>query len=266
VSWANNLPTRITDGQIVVSLSGNVFDENTVKSNNGFYDSSNNQIIWDKNSISNLSEINPGESGTVSFSFDVPSLIGVSNTIKDPQVSIKVSIRGRQPQLGSTFDDINNFSEKNVKIASDFQVATSGVYSGGNIVPKAETETNYKITWTLSNSVNNIIEAKAVAILPIYVRWISLAPGENKNITYNDVTREITWNIGQVPSNTGINSNKEASFIVSIKPSLSQVGSVPQLMKATSLSGKDSFTNTIIKSIGGAITTSVSSGDGRVIN
>ncbi|MFA4853515.1 MAG: hypothetical protein WC599_13440 [Bacteroidales bacterium] len=267
IAWANNLPTRITDGQIIVSLSGNVFDKSTVKSNNGFYDSTNNQIIWDRNSVSELSEINPGESGTVIFNFKPSSLIGLSNAIKDPQVSIKVSIKGRQPQLGSTYNDINNFSEKIVKILSDFQIASSASFVLGSMPPKAETETNYIVTWTLSNSANNITEAQARSALPIYIKWVGLSSGQNDNLTYNEVTREVIWNIGSVLPNTGINSNREVSFIISLKPSLSQVGSVPQLMKEIYLSGMDSFTNTLIKSVQGPITTSLANGSagGRVI-
>lgn len=265
IAWVNNLPTLITDGQIIVSLDGNVFDKNNVSSNNGFYDSENNQIIWDKNLISELSEINPGESGTVSFSFKPSSLVGSFSNIKDPQISIKVSIKGRQPQLGSTFDDINNFSEKIVKILSNFQIVSSASYLEGSMPPKAETETRYTITWTLSNSLNNILDAQARSSLPIYIDWVGLGKGEKENVTYNEVTREVTWNIGQVAANTGINSNREVSFVVSLNPSLSQVGSIPQLMREIYLSGKDSFTNTLIENKRGSTTASVSNSDGRVI-
>jgi hypothetical protein len=267
VAWANNLPTRITDGQIIVGLSGNVFDKNTVVPNNGFYDSANNQIIWDKNSNPELAEINPGQNGTITFSFKPTSQVGLSNIVKDPQVSIKVSIKGREPLLGETYNDINNFSEKIVKILSDFQIASSASFSAGSNPPKAETETNYKVTWTLSNSSNNITGAVARSALPIYVKWVGLAPGENKNITYNEVTREIIWNIGSVTPGTGVSSNSEASFIISLKPSLTQVGSVPQLMKEIYLSGTDSFTNTVVKSVQGTISTSSASDSsgGRVV-
>lgn len=264
IAWANNLPTRITDGQIIVNLSGNVFDKSTVDPKNGFYDSANNQIIWDKNSVPSLSEINPGENGTVSFSFKPSSLIGLSS-IKNPEVAINVSIKGRQPLLGSTFDDINNVSQKIVKLLSDFQIASTATYSSGSISPKAETLTNYLVTWTLSNSANNINKAEARSALPIYVNWVGVSNGVNDNITYNNVTREVIWNIGGVLPNTGINSNREVSFIVSLKPSLTQVGSVPQLMQSINLSGMDSFTNTLIKNIHGPITTSIDGNNGRVI-
>lgn len=255
IDWINNLPTRITDGQIIASLSGNVFDRNTVLPNNGFYDSVNHQIIWDRNSVPDLAEINPGESGTVTFSFRPTSVTGVSSTVKDPQVSIKVSIKGRQPLLGSTYDDVNNFTEKVVKIFSNFQIASSALYSSGSMPPKAETETNYLVTWTLSNSVNKITQAEARSTLPIYVNWVGLLQGTSDNVTYNNVTREVIWNIGTVPPYSEVNSSREVSFVISIKPSLAQIDSVPQLMKEVSLSGKDSFTGTLIKNSFGPITT-----------
>ncbi|MFA6514895.1 MAG: hypothetical protein WCT42_01365 [Candidatus Paceibacterota bacterium] len=270
INWANNLSTRITDGQIIVTLSGNVFDKSTVNPGNGFYDSSNDQIIWDRNSVSSLAEINPGEKGNISFSFKPTSLIGLS-TIKNPQVSIKVSIKGREPLLGATYDEINNFSEKIVKVLSNFQIATSASYYSGSIPPKADTETKYKVTWTLSNSANNITGAEAHAALPIYVKWVGLATGDIQGVTYNDVTHEVIWDIGSVSPNTGINLNREASFIISLKPSLTQVGSLPQLMKEVYLTGTDTFSNTVIKSTRGPITTQLTndpnapSSNGRVV-
>lgn len=256
IAWANNLSTRITDGQIIVNLSGNVFDKTTVNSDAGYYDSANNQIIWDKNSISDFADINPGDKGSVSFSFKPLSLIG-NSSIKNPQISVKVSIKGREPLLGSTYNDINNFSEKMIKILSDFQIVPSASYFSGNIPPKAETETKYTINWTLSNSANTINQAEAHTTLPIYVKWVGLTSGEKENVSYNDISREVTWLIGQVSPNTGINSNREASFIVSINPSISQIGSVPQLIKETYLSGLDSFTNTNIKNTRSPVTTSL---------
>lgn len=255
IEWANNLSTRITDGQIIASLSGNAFDRNAITSMGGFYDSTNNQIIWDRNSNQALTEINPGESGSVSFSFKPTSLIGTS--LKDPQVLVKVSIKGREPILGSTYNDVNNFTEKTIKLLSNFQIASSASYASGSMPPKAETETYYVVTWTLSNTANSISGAEARSSLPIYVRWVNVVSGETEKVSYNEVTRDVTWNIGSVDPNTGINSNREASFIIAIKPSLSQVGSVPQLMKELYLSGTDSFTKTTINDTKGSITTSI---------
>mgnify|MGYP001357075588 CR=1 FL=1 len=246
INWANNLSTSITDTQIIASLSGNVFDKNNVEARDGFYDSANNQITWNKSTDSRLSEIVPGESGSVSFNFKPISLVGVSSTVKDPQVLIKVSIKGRQPILGSTYTDVDNFSEKVVKILSTFQIASSASYSSGNMPPKAETETVYKVTWTLSNTSNNVSQASARAVLPIYVKWGGGLSGSKENVTYNEVSREVIWNIGSVSPYVGINSNREVTFLISLKPSISQIKSIPTLMNEIKLTGMDMYTNTTI--------------------
>lgn len=257
ISWANNLTTQITDAQIIVNLSGNVFDKTTVRASKGFYDSANSQIVWNKGTDNGLAEIDPGEEGKVSFSFKPTSLIGISNSIREPQVSIKVSIKGRQPLLGSTYTDVNNFSEKIVKVLSDFQIASTAAYSSGNMPPRAEGETIYKVTWSISNTANGISQAVARSVLPVYVKWGGMLASSKENITYNDVTREVVWNMGSVLPYVGVSSNREVTFLVSLKPSLSQVGTTPTLMKEVSLTGIDAFTNSTIKSTYGQITTSL---------
>jgi hypothetical protein len=272
ISWTNNLSTQITDAQIIVNLSGNAFDKTAVDPVEGFYDSSKSQIIWDKNSVADLSSLEPGSRGVVDFTFKPISLVGLSNPVTAPQIELDVSIKGSQPSLGSTFSDVNNFDKKIIKILSDFQITSSAVYSSGSLPPKSETETVYNVTWTLSNSANSITGAVAKSSLPVYVNWVGPAAGNSENISYNDATRGVTWNIGSVDPNTGFNSNREVSFLISFTPSLLQVGSVPQLMSDVFLSGQDSFADAQIKSSHGPITTLINndpnfkSGQERVIN
>lgn len=268
ISWANNLSTQITNVVITAQMIGNGFEDKSIETNEGFYDSLNNKIVWDKNTVPQLSSIEPGEKGIFNFSFKTKSFIGLSNTAKDPQVSINVNTKGLQPSDGSIFQDLNTSSSKIVKIGSNFQIVAVAKYISGNLPPKAETETKYNINWTLSNTANSITGAKAVTVLPVYVKWVSADAGSI--VTYNDFTREVTWNIGNVDQNTGVDSNREASFNVSINPSISQIGSTPQLIKETKLTGLDTFTNDIISVIQNAVTTNLMNnsnniGAGRVV-
>lgn len=258
IAWANNLPNRITDGEIIANISGNAVDKASISSQEGFYDSLNNRIVWDKNGVDALSDIEPGANGEVSFSLKSLSLIGAQSTIKDPQMTFDVSIRGKQPSLGSTYTDVNNFSKKIVKILSDFQIASSAVFKSGALPPKADKETKYDVTWTLSNSSNAVSNAVARASIPVYVKWIGPV-SQRENVTYNESTREVIWNIGSVKANTGGSYNREMTFTIALTPSLSQVGSVPQLMKDLFLTGTDAFTGTSISSKRGPINTLLTS-------
>lgn len=254
IAWSNNLQTRITDAQIILGFSGNVFDKSEVNPLEGFYDSANNQIVWDKNTIPELASIEPGASGVVGFNFKPVSLVGSRNSIKEPQVVLQVSIRGKQPSEGSS-SSVDDFTKKIVKLTSDFQIASSASALSGPIPPKAENETRYNVTWTLSNSANTINQAQARSSLPIYIRWVGAVGDGKEKVSYNDVTHEVLWDIGTVRPNTGIDGNREVTFTLSLSPSSSQIGSVPQLMKDVYLSGTDMFTNTTVKSKRGPITT-----------
>jgi hypothetical protein len=246
----------ITDAQIIATVGGNALDKTAVTSVDGFYDSQNSRIVWDKNADPDLGSIEPGASGTVGFDFTPVSLLGSANPISSPQVTVDVSIAGSQPSLGGTQSSVNNFSQKVIKILSDFQIASSAAFDSGSIPPKAETETRYDVTWTLSNSANTVSQAQARAVLPIYVDWVGPTTTNTESLSYNATTREVIWNIGSVRPNTGFGSDtREASFVLSLKPSLSQVGSVPQLMQAVSLSGTDSFAGAILQNTARAITT-----------
>jgi len=271
ITWKNNLSSSINDAEIVAKITGNILDKNNIKETSGYYDSLNGQIIWNKSTLKELESIEPGGTGKVSFDFTPMSLTGLSG-IKNPQAVISVSIKGNQPLYGSSFSNIDNFTEKKIKLKTDFQVASSLSYLTGDLPPRAEGNTNYMVTWTLSNSTNSVSQALVTASLPIYTDWVGFVAGTKENISYNKEKREITWKIGSVPPGTGVDSNREVSFIVNFKPSISQVGLSPLLIQNISLSGTDSYSgaqvgstmnNLYISSISGA---SAGEGNGRVSN
>lgn len=270
IPWVNNLPSRILNAQIVATISGNVLDKSTVSVNDGFFDSTNNQIIWDRNTNSDLVSIEPGSKGHVVFSFVPASVLGKSQSLSSPQILVSVSIKGQESDSGGV-SEVTNFTKKVIRIISDFQIAASAVSAGGAIPPQADRDTLYMVTWTLSNSVNNVNNAEARAILPVYVKWGS-ASGSLENISYDKNTHEVVWKIGTVKANTGFGSGeREASFSVVLKPSVSQVGSVPQLVQDVKLTGTDSFANMPLRSIAGPLNTRLEndpafvSGNERVI-
>jgi hypothetical protein len=63
IHYVNNLDTVVNDLSITAKISGNAFDRKTVNVQQGFYDSGTDTITWDKSSINQLAQINPGDSG-----------------------------------------------------------------------------------------------------------------------------------------------------------------------------------------------------------
>lgn len=271
VVWSNNLPNRIVDAEITLHFSGNAYDKDSIKVTDGFYDSLNNQIVWNRNTNSDLGSVEPGGKGHMNFSFK-PKIDASSGNARDPQIVMEISMRGSEAGAGTGIIGSDNVEKKIVKIISDFQIAANSSFASGPIPPQAEQETVYTIDFSLSNSLNTIAGAEARAILPLYVKWGGLNGKSAENVSYNDITREIVWNIGNVKANTGAgSSDREISFNVILKPSTSQVGSVPQLVKDIVLSGQDVFAGTSVKFNRGSLTTKVSNdanfkaGDERVV-
>jgi hypothetical protein len=255
IVWVNNLPSRVLNAQITANLSGNVLNKEEVSVNEGFFDSTNSTITWDRNTNPDLVSVEPGGKGRVSFSFTPSSVLGASQIISSPQVGISVSIKGQESDGGGV-SAVENFSKKVVRIISDFQIATNAGSLGGAMPPQVDKDTTYKITWTLSNSVNNINNAEARAILPVYVKWGSAINSGTENLSFDPTTHEVIWKAGTVKANTGFGAGeREVSFSVVLKPSLSQVGSVPLLVREVYLTGTDAFTNMPLNSNGREVDT-----------
>ncbi|MEK9182853.1 MAG: hypothetical protein AAB809_02115 [Patescibacteria group bacterium] len=254
IRFTNNLETKINDLEIKAKITGNAVDRKTINARQGFYNSADNVIVWDKNSISKLREINPGDSESVSFSLSPLSLFSGNGILSAPTINIEVSIFGEQSVEGYENKDLSNFESSTIRIISDVGfVAKALYYSGpftnkGPIPPKVETETTYTIVWTLSNSANNISKAQINSSIPSWMRFVGLISPASEDLVYNPSTREIVWNIGNIPKGTNITvAGREVAFQVVISPSSSQVGSIPVIINDATLTGHDDFANVGVK-------------------
>lgn len=254
IRWANNLETRINNFSIRANLSGNALDQRSIDANQGFYSSVEKTIIWDRNSFDAFREMDPGESGSVDFSFSPGPLFSASGgMLADPSISIEVRASGTQSLEGSDSEELSAQESSVVKITSDVRFANKALYySGaftnkGPIPPQAEKETTYTIVWTLSNTSNPVSKAKVTSSLPPWVKFIEPSGGSS-DLLYNPSTKEIVWNVGTISKGAGIsNPGKEISFQVALTPSLSQVGTSPTLINDAVLTGTDDFANVPVR-------------------
>ena len=251
IRYLNNLETRVDDLQIKAKISGNAFNRSSIIAQQGFYDSSKDTITWDKNSKNQLKELNPGDSGSVSFSVSPLSLFSASGGIlTNPKINIELSISGNQAIEGSDLNELNNSNGAIIHIISDVGFSGKALYySGpftntGPIPPKAEQSTTYTIMWTLSNTANSISKAQIKATIPSWINFVGPISPVGEGLTYNDSTREIIWNADRIPKGSGITGPaRSASFQVSFKPSLSQVNTNPLIINEAVLTGHDDFAN-----------------------
>jgi hypothetical protein len=246
INWVNNTSEALSNAEVVAVFSGDILKPSSVvTSNGGYFDSSQNTITWDKRVSDELAQIAPGASGRLSVRFDVGS------TNKNAlQLKIDVGVKAKRVSENNVEQQIVSATSKVVKLTTGLHLASKALYfngpfeNSGPIPPKAEEQTTYSIVWTVTNNINNVSDAKVTAKLPSYISWNNIIAPTSENITFDSVTNNIVWNIGQVPAETGFSKPKrEVAFQVTLKPSVTQVGSSPTLVEDQTLTGKDNYSD-----------------------
>ena len=151
------------------------------------------------------------------------------------------------------------YVNSNISLASNVNYNFGPFKNTGPIPPKVGKETTYTVTWKINNTFNNASNVVVSAVLPSYVKFLNNISPSNEPLTYNPVSGEVDWAVGNIKTDTGYNniSPRQVSFQVSIVPSVTQVGSVPILVGLSSLSGIDAFTGSTLKSTFDSVTTEV---------
>jgi hypothetical protein len=280
IRYVNNLDTKINNLQIQAKVSGNALDRKTINVQRGFYDSATDTITWDKSYQNQFSEVNPGDSGSVSFSVSPFSLYsGGAGLLSSPSINVGVNVSGSQAALGSATSDITNSTSAVINIISDVGFSAKALYySGpftntGPVPPKVGKTTTYTVTWTLSNTANSISGVQVNSTLPAWVNFVGSISPANEDLTYNSSTGGIVWNADRIQKGAGITGpTRSVSFKISFNPSLSQVGTIPIIINDAILTGHDDFANVGVKVNRPSLNTKLDndpqfpSGGGTVVN
>jgi hypothetical protein len=265
ITWFNNLPVSISDGEIQVKLSGQPLDRFSVSADQGFYRSVDNTIIWSRETNTDLATINPGETGRVSFTF---ASLGLSSGVilRNPEITLDISVKGKRVSDDRVPEEINSTLKRVVKIASDLLLTSRIVHfvgpfqNSGPIPPKAEKETTYTVIWTVTNSSNDVDSTRVSANLPSYVRFMNVVNPQGEKVTYNPIGGNVTWDIGTIEAGGGTlsGSQREVAFQIALLPSISQISDVPVLVNEQTITGSDRFTETAVGGTKNPLTTRLS--------
>jgi hypothetical protein len=248
-------------------MTGNDIDKSSIQASDGFYQSVDNTIIFNKTTNPVFATLQPGQSGESKFSFssfDAGSVTGAG--LVNPTIVLNVSVNGERQgyqagQIDALFTD-----SRTIKITTNPQIFAKSLYyvgpfkNTGTIPPSAEKETTYTITWTITNPLNNISGTVVSATLPPYVKWLGSTGPDQAKINYDGGTGLVTWNVGNVSAGAGIVSPaSEISFQISLLPSVGQIDTAPNLTSDITLKAKDNFTLTAVSDSFSALSTRLTS-------
>ena len=255
ISWGNNLSTKIADLEITAKLGGSIYNRTSVSTNEGFYDSNTNTILWDQRKSGRFAAVEPGESGTLSFGLVLLPVATTPALFKNPQMTLEVTAKGKRLDEQGIYQDVVSIVTKEIKVATTISLASKlfhvgGVFDNiGYMPPKAEGSTTYTVVWSLSNTSNGVADATVSAVLPSYVSWTGKINPPSEQVRYNPLGGEVVWSAGEVAAGTGVGTPpREVSFQVSMLPSLSQVGTSPVVVGEMTAKATDRFTGIEVQS------------------
>jgi hypothetical protein len=268
IGWTNNTTDSVYDGEMIVKFAGQALDKTSVETDGqGFYQSADNTITWDKMGVSQFTSIDPGASGSSNFSFSsLPLFTEGQPRLRNPEIDLTVTFNGTRVAAGQARTPIQTVITRKVKIATSPQIAARALYSTGPFVnsgpipPKAEKQTTYTIVWSVSNSSNDMSDTVVEATLPLYVKWLNVYAPQSENMSFDADSGTVKWDIGALKAGTGITSSaREVSFQVAMVPSVAQVNTMPLLTSDAVIQGTDDFTGTTVKGTRRGVTTFLSS-------
>ena len=265
--FSNNTNDIIRNLDLRLKLEGFILDESKVSSKDGFYRSADNTLVFNTETNPKLEQINARDELRTTFQFDMKSLINSGIDIKNPEVKITAFLEGDRISDNNVEEKINETSVKVVKVISDvfvgsYTIRDIGPFENtGPVPPVVEQETTYTLTWSVSNNSNNLENGRLTATLPQYVLWNNKVSPTSENYSYDEKTRRITWNIGNLSAGVGNTSDpREISFNVTLFPSISQVGEKPNLLRDILFTARDTFAEADIEIIGRLPNTKLSEG------
>ena len=251
VHYQNTSEEVLKNITIESHLSGTGFDFSTIQVESGFFDSAQQKIIWNSVSQPNLTSLNPGDEGTVSFSIKIKKTIPINNwSDKNLSVSCLTSINSENHPLSLQGTQIGSQVKTTIKLNSDLRIVAKGYYQdeifskSGPIPPKVNQSTTYTFHWYLFNSTNDLENIQVEAVLPSYMRWEHQVSPSNANIKYDSSRRRIIWQIDKIEPGVGfLKPPREVVFQLKLVPSITQVGSRVILLPRSCVKATDLFTD-----------------------
>ena len=253
IAIQNTLDASVYDMAVEVIPGGNILTEESIESSRGFYDSNSGTVRWEVSNNESFAVVDPNERRTLDFQVIPGPVRGTASF--DLVVNVyarRVADANAQETLIGT-DRIEAQYASRVEVGSQAGRNIGRFGDSGPIPPVVGELTTYTVTLVAAAGVNDIDDAVVSTGLPIYVEWLEQyeAPGE---ITYNPVAKDLTWSVGDIPAG----ERRELTFQVAIRPSLSQLGTTPQLIEAQQLRATDRFTGTTLQDTADPVTTELS--------
>ncbi len=254
LSYTNTLSTTVTDASVAIAISGSAVDYSSIRTSNGFYNSSDRTIVFSKDTDPALATLAPGASGIGTFTFSTLP-VGASS----PAVTFAISVSGTRVGQSNVPEQVTASAVRTAKVATAIGFQSRASYQSGSLPPTADKTTTYSIIWDVQNGGSTVAGGTASATLPSYMTYVGNTSGTG-SFSYNSASRTVTWSLGDLSQGAAA----RGIFQVSLLPSTSQKGSMVSLTSSASFTGYDRFAGVQVSATAVPATTNTTQDPGYV--
>ena len=251
ISYRNESNIGLRDAIITMNLSSGVLDYRGLKQEKGSYDASSQTLVWKASDIPGLAHLNPGDSGTVSFS--IPVLNPIPESVSGKNFSIQTIAKIDSPDIPTPIGS-NKVIASNTMVTRVSSSVGIGLYlvqndsvfmNKGPVPPIVGQETLYTVKIRLNNEYNDVTNAKLIVTLPSGSRYQKKFTPDTEAVEWNDRTNTLVWDLATYRAARG--ESRELRFQVAVTPDASLMNKDLQLINGLVFTGKDQFTKQDIR-------------------
>ncbi|PIP24900.1 MAG: hypothetical protein COX34_01700 [Candidatus Nealsonbacteria bacterium CG23_combo_of_CG06-09_8_20_14_all_36_12] len=237
---------------LAVQLEGESFDLETLRVDVGEFRKGENTILWDSRVLPKLRFLEAGEEGKVEFWVKLKTDLPISSDKdKNPRIKAKITLGQVKEEFVTKINSKLIITQRGVFSDSVFQ-------NSGPIPPRVGQTTTYTISWQVKNYYNDLKNVKVKANLPSQVRLTGLMKPGDARLTFDQNSREIVWEIGDLNWGTGVLTQApELAFQIAFTPSPDQRGQAPTLISEAKISGEDTWAESEIQAMAPGINTTL---------
>ncbi len=262
ISYVNTLATSVTNATVAITISGSAVDYESIRTQNGFYRSSDRTIVFSRDTDSALATLAPGASGVGAFTFSTLSLDSLASA---PMITLAISVSGTRVGQANVPEQVSASVTKTAKVATAVVLKASSLHdsgplsTSGPIPPRIDIPTVYTVVWSVQNKGSAVAGGSVRSTLPSYVSYTGSTAGSGV-FTYDVGAHSLSWNTGDLAQG----ASAEGVFQISLTPSSSQKGSAPALTGGMSFSGYDRFAGVQVTATADPATTETKGDPGYV--
>ncbi|EKE21806.1 MAG: hypothetical protein ACD_7C00124G0002 [uncultured bacterium] len=251
ITYANRGNIGFKDVVIKLKIDSPAIDYTKIGLERGAYNSTTKDFTWKVSDLKHLSRLEPGDGGQIDLEIPLKEDLAIVNPEdKNYIIEALATIDSSDVAYHSLGNSKNItsavLSKLNSKIIFEnlINYEDNDIKNYGPVPAKHGEETTYAVNWKIKNVSNAVSDFKVYAVIPTWLKWKGVVFPQGEDITFNERTNEITWNIGNLENGVGfLSSPREIKFQLGVVPEANQNERDLRIKQEIKITGKDTFTN-----------------------